>query len=217
MLHTVLYPDSCSAPPWITLTPHLLLQLLLNFRSERLKRLLLEQTSFGISGLWWCSSPFSHPAVITGSVLSQLPVGERHEGQFDSATLISPSWPLPSLSWAQQPLLLPQLPSPAHLKEKQFKRSQWEPCKRQRSMVVCHPPWQPTSCRLLLPLTVIHSQSQSLPNPRPKASCWSCWFCLLRPTTAILPTFPVLPPSLQSSSALILYCDNHSSQPISHK
>lgn len=32
MLHTVLYPDSCSAPPWITLTPHLLLQMLLNLK-----------------------------------------------------------------------------------------------------------------------------------------------------------------------------------------
>lgn len=80
VLHTVLYPDSPSAPPRITVIPHLLLQLLLNLRSGRSKRLLLEQISFDVSGLWWCSSSFSHPGVITGPVPSWLPVGERQEG-----------------------------------------------------------------------------------------------------------------------------------------
>lgn len=47
MLATILYPDSCSAPPWATLTPHTLLQLLMGLRNESLKRLLLEQTAFG--------------------------------------------------------------------------------------------------------------------------------------------------------------------------
>lgn len=97
---------------------------LFEFEKWEVEELLLEQTSFGISGLWWCSSPLSHPAVITGLVLSWLPVGERDKGQLDSAALISPFWLLPSLSWAQQPIhpqqpvLLPQLPAPAHLREK---------------------------------------------------------------------------------------------------
>lgn len=169
MLHTVLYPDSRSTPPWITLTPHLHFE----FEKWEVEGLLLEQTSFGISGLWWCSSAFSHPAVITGPVLSRLPVGQRHKGQLDSAALISPFWLLPSLSGAQQPihpqqpLVLPQLPAPAHLREKKFKRSQWEPGKRQRSMVVSHRPQQLTTCRLLLPLMVI--QTQSLSNPKIKS------------------------------------------------
>lgn len=64
---------------------------LFEFEKWEVEELLLEQTSFGISGLWWCSSPLSHPAVITGLVLSWLPVGERDKGQLDSAANTPPA------------------------------------------------------------------------------------------------------------------------------
>lgn len=213
MLAKILYPDSCSAPPWTTLTPHTLLQLLLGLRIESLKRLLLEQTPFG--NFWPVMMLLSLQLWLQGQCHPNSPWGKGLR-----ASLTQQLWSLLCgllLHWAG--LSSPHTPSSpccchsstpqgeaAHLQEKQLKRSQQEPCKGQRSMVVCHQPQQLTSCRLLLPLMVIHALSQSLPNPRhpAEAAAFVCWDLQL-PSSPVSLYFL----SLQSSSALIQYFDKY--------
>lgn len=215
MLHTVLYPDFCSAPPWITLTPHAL-----NLRSERLR------------GCCWNKLPLVFLACDDAPLPSATQLRLQGQCYLDSqwgkgtrASLTQQLWYILSgffLHWAGlSSQYTPSSPCCCHscLLQHISGRSSW------RGVSGCHAkdkgPWwcvinhssqQPAGCSFSSwSFNPNHSQIPGLRH-NSEAAGFIYW-------NLQLPLFPLSLyfPSLQSSSALILYFDNHAFQPISHK